>query len=171
MKCEELRRMIVGMENEELRRKIDRMKIGLDPAAQADCIEVKMKSNRAANMIVRALSVEYNNACCAEDGHDFYIKVCDYLYKLYSALIAISNERWSGYIASVELGAEFSAKTFIAENHEYLEADKVNRISYMTTINNMFRDFVFTFFTLLNTSKITLMKILDGYYNVDLDNY
>ena len=153
----------------ELRSMIDGMKIASEPKAQADCFDLKLEANRVANMVSRALSAEYKNACSAEDWHDYYFKVCDYVNKQYRALMALSNDRWIRYIEIVELNAEFSAKSFIEENHEYLEADKVNRISHMTAINNMFRDFVFTFLTLLYTSQKALMKSLNELYNVNLD--
>ena len=153
----------------ELRSMIDGMKIASEPKAQADCFDVKLKANRVVNMISRTLSAEYKNACCAEDWHDYYFKVCEYVNKQYRALMALSNDRWIRYIEIVELNAEFSAKSFIEENHEYLEADKANRISHLTAINNMFRDFVFTFLTLLYTSQNALMKSLNEEYNIDLD--
>lgn len=150
------------MNNEELRRMIDGMKIVSGVNDYVDCVDVKVESNRVVDMIARTLSVEYNNACCAENGHDYYLKVCDYVNKQYCALMAIVNERWRSYIAGVELGAELSAKTYIAENYEHLGADKVHRILHMTMINNRFSDFVFTFLTLMNKS---------GMYTLTLRNF
>lgn len=157
------------MNTEELRSMVDGMKIVLGPNAQAACINVKAKSKEVCDLIVDTLREEFNNACCAKDCHDFNIKVCDYVNKLYSALMDMSHDRWISYIAFVELGAEFSAKTFIAEKQEYVEADKVHRISYMTMINNNFRDFVFTFFILTYPSNLTLTKILTEYHEVYID--
>lgn len=152
-----------------LRYLIDGMKIESEPKAQDDCFDVKMKANRVVNMVSRTLSAEYKNACSAEDWHDYYFKVCDYVNKQYRSLMALSNDRWIRYIEIVELNAVFSAKSYIEENHEYLEADKANRISHMTAINNMYRDFVFTFLTLLYTSQNALMKSLNEEYTIDLD--
>lgn len=136
------------MNIEKLRSTIDGMKIASEPKVQADCIDVKLKANRVVSMVLRTLSAEYKNARRADDWHDYYFKVGDYVNKQYRALMALSNDHWIRYIEIVELNAEFSAKSFIKENHEHLEADEVNRISHLTAINNKFNDFVFAFFTL-----------------------
>ena len=63
-----------------------------------DGIEAQVKAKSVTDMIARALCVEYNEACEAEDGLDFYYKASGYVNKQYCALIAISHDCWSDYI-------------------------------------------------------------------------
>lgn len=135
------------MNTEQLRNMIENQRI--EPYTNdVDRIEVEAKTIEVADLIARTLSVEFNNACCAEDGLDYYFKVIDYVNKQYRALMAISNRCWGGYISNVEQSVEFRTKMYIAANHEYLEADEKHRIIHMTGINSMFHDFVFAFLTL-----------------------
>ena len=143
------------MNTEQLRNMIENQK--LEPYTNdLDRFEVEGKTIEVTDLIARTLSVEFNNACSAEDGLDYYFKVCDYVNKQYRALMAISNRCWGDYIANVEQSVEFRAKMYIGANHEYLEADEKHRIIHMTAINSMFHDFVFAFLTLQKTCGVFL---------------
>lgn len=143
------------MNTEQLRNMIENQRI--EPSTNdVDRIEVEAKTIEVADLIARTLSVEFNNACCAKDGLDYYFKVLDYVNKQYSALMAISNRCWGVYIANVEQSVEFRTKMYIAANHEYLEADEKHRIVHMTGINSTFHDFVFAFLTLQKSVMSTI---------------
>lgn len=143
------------MNTEQLRNMIENQRI--EPYTNdVDRIEVEAKTIEVTDLIARTLSMEFNNACCAEDGLDYYFKVCDYVNKQYRALMAISNRCWGCYIANVEQSVEFRTKMYIAANHEYLESDEKHRIIYMNGINSMFHVFVFTFLTLQKTCGVSL---------------
>ena len=143
------------MNAEQLRNMIENQ--SLEPYTNdADRIEVEVKTIEVADLIARTLSVEYNNACCAEDGLEYYFKASEYINKLYRALIAISNECWSAYISKVGVDVEINTRMFIAANHEYLEADEEHRITHMTEITSRFHDFVFAFLTLQKTCGVNL---------------
>ena len=143
------------MNTEQLRNMIENQK--LEPYTNdLDRFEVEGKTIEVTDLIARTLSVEFNNACSAEDGLDYYFKVCDYVNKQYRALMAISKRCWGDYIANVEQSVEFRAKMYIGANHEYLEADEKHRIIHMTAINSMFHDFVFAFLTLQKTCGVFL---------------
>lgn len=143
MNAEQLRNMIENQSLESYLNDVDR-------------VEVEGKTIEVTVLIARTLSVEFNKACCAEDGVDYYFKVCDYVNKQYSALMALSNRCWGAYIANFEQSVEYRAKRYIAANHEYLEADEKHRIIHMTGINSMFTDFVFAFLTLQKTCGVNL---------------
>ena len=135
------------MNTEQLRNMIENQRLEPYPF-EPDWLDVHVKTTNVTDLIARTLSVEYNNACCAEDGLDYYFKAGDYVIKQYKALKAISNECWSDYISNVGLTVEKSTKIFIDSYSEYLEDDEQNRITYMNKIISNFNDFVFAFFTL-----------------------
>ena len=135
------------MNTEQLRNMIENQK--LEPYLSVEDRDfVQVAASMVFNTIARTLRVEYNNACCAEDGRDYYFKACDYVNKQYRALLAMSNRCWGCYLANVETEVEFRTRRYIAENHEYLEAKEEHRIKHMEDINKKFYDFVFTFVTL-----------------------
>ena len=138
------------MNTEQLRNMINYLRIEPDPSNRNDAKETTI---RVTNMIARTLCVEYNKACCAEEGLDYYYKACDYVNKQYCALMAISNRSWHSYIANVERNVELRTKMYIAANHEYFEANEEHRIKYMEDINKTFYDFVNTFIILLYMMK------------------
>ena len=138
------------MNIEKLRNMIENQRIEPDTNT-VDGIEAQVKAKSVTDMIARALCVEYNEACEAEDGLDFYYKASEYVYKQYSALIAISHDCWSDYFANVERVVELETKLNIASNHEYLEAKTEHRIKHMEAINQKFYDFVLWHVMLLDT--------------------
>ena len=148
------------MTTEQLRNMIENQSLESYPN-NADRIEVIVKTDKVTDLIARTLSVEYNNACCAEYGLDYFFKASDYVHKQYCALMAISNPSWISYIASVEIDVVLRTKMYIAENHEYLEADEAHRVNHMEDINKKFYDFVFAFFTLQHIMKKTCDVNLD----------
>ena len=142
------------MNTEQLRNMVNHMKIEPeDYMNTVDGIEAQVKAKSVTDMIARALSVEYNEACKAEDGLDFYYKASEYVNKQYCALIAISHDCWSDYFANVERVVALETKIYIASNHEYLEAKKEHRIKHMEAINKKFYDFVLWHVMLLDSMK------------------
>ena len=148
------------MNTEQMRKMIENLSIKTDSNV-AECTHLKEKSNRVAELIERTFTEEFVDAWAAKDMVDYYVKMGDYVNKLYMALMAISNECWSAYISNVGLGAELRAKAFINEKYDHLEVDEVHPLSHLILIKKEFRDFVYTFFTLQYVMKKTCGVNLD----------
>ena len=153
------------MNTEQLRTMVNHMKIEPEDymTTTVDGIEAQVKAKSVTDMIARALCVEYNEACDAEDGLDFYYKASEYVNKQYCALIAISHDCWSDYFANVERVVALETRMNIALNHEYLEAKKEHRIKHMEAINKKFYDFVLWHVMLLDSMN------KKGSFNLDIE--